>query len=58
MSNKNYILLVEDDEFLAELYATKLDLEGFEVGLANDGEKALKMVEKKTEQMFRLIKAV
>ena len=37
------ILLVEDDEFLAELYATKLNLEGFEVSLAVDGEKGLKM---------------
>lgn len=36
------ILLVEDDEFLAELYATKLGLEGFSVHVANDGRKGLK----------------
>ena len=44
MSNKKSILLVEDDEFLAELYATKLNLENFEVSLAVDGEKGLKMI--------------
>jgi DNA-binding response OmpR family regulator len=43
MSKSKSILLVEDDEFLAELYATKLNLEGFEVSLAVDGEKGLKM---------------
>ena len=37
MAKKQSILLVEDDEFLAELYATKLNLEGFEVSLAVDG---------------------
>jgi DNA-binding response OmpR family regulator len=43
MAKSKSILLVEDDEFLAELYATKLNLEGFEVSLAVDGEKGLKM---------------
>jgi len=42
MSEKKHILLVEDDEFLSELYATKLNLEGYKVTLANDGEKGLK----------------
>ena len=37
------ILLVEDDEFLAELYATKLTLEGFLVHVAGDGRKGLKL---------------
>lgn len=43
MADSKRILLVEDDEFLAELYATKLQLEGFEVELATDGEKGLQM---------------
>ena len=43
MPSTKSILLVEDDEFLAELYATKLQLEGFEVALAVDGEKGLQM---------------
>ncbi len=41
--NKKVILLVEDDEFLSELYATKLSLEGFAVLSAADGKKGLKL---------------
>ncbi|MFA5135067.1 MAG: response regulator [Patescibacteria group bacterium] len=37
------VLLVEDDSFLAGMYVTKLELEGFEVRVAADGEKALKL---------------
>ncbi len=41
-SKKTNILLVEDDKFLAGMYVAKLDLEGFKVNFANDGEKGLK----------------
>ncbi len=44
MPSTKSILLIEDDEFLAELYATKLQLEGFEVALAVDGDKGLQMI--------------
>lgn len=54
MTKKNLILLVEDDEFLAELYATKLNLEGFEVALAVDGEKGLKMIKEKKPDLILL----
>ena len=54
MSKKKTILLVEDDEFLAELYATKLNLEGFEVLLAVDGEKGLKMIKEKSPDLILL----
>lgn len=37
------VLLVEDDSFLASMYVTKLELEGFEVRTAADGEKGLKL---------------
>lgn len=40
------ILLVEDDSFLASVYATKFEAEGFDVLLAGDGEQGLKMAEK------------
>lgn len=40
------ILLVEDDPFLASVYATKFELEGFTVMHATDGEQGLKMAEK------------
>lgn len=54
MAKKKYILLIEDDEFLAELYATKLNLENFEVGLAVDGEKGLKMIKEKKPDLILL----
>ena len=54
MPETKTILLVEDDEFLAELYATKLNLEGFEVLLAADGEKGLKMVKESKPDLVLL----
>ncbi len=54
MTKDKSILLVEDDEFLAELYATKLKLEGFEVSLAVDGEKGLKMIKEKKPDLVLL----
>jgi len=47
-------MLVEDDEFLAELYATKLKLENYEVALATDGEKGLKMIKEKKPDLILL----
>lgn len=40
------ILIVEDDVFLADLYRTKFNLEGFKVTVAYDGEKGLEMASK------------
>ena len=54
MPKKSSILLVEDDEFLAELYATKLNLEGFEVSLAVDGEKGLKLIKESKPDLILL----
>lgn len=54
MSTSRKILLVEDDEFLAELYATKLNMEGFEVFLAVDGEKGLKLAKEKMPDLVLL----
>jgi len=41
MQTKKKILLVEDDEALAEVYRSRLELEGFETMEVNNGEKAL-----------------
>ncbi|MDO4870800.1 MAG: response regulator [Candidatus Saccharibacteria bacterium] len=38
---KKRILLVEDDQMLASVYRDRLELEGFEVKLVDNGEKAL-----------------
>lgn len=47
---KKYILLIEDDPFLTDIYTTKLKENNFEVGTATDGEKALfKLKEKKPD---------
>ncbi|MDD5109714.1 MAG: response regulator [Patescibacteria group bacterium] len=52
--SKPVILLVEDDEFLSELYATKLNLEGFEVVTAADGKKGLKLAREKHPDLVLL----
>ncbi len=41
MQPKKRILLVEDDEALAAVYKSRLELEGFETMEVNNGEKAL-----------------
>jgi len=43
---KQKILIIEDDGFLASIYAQKLELEGFEVAFANNGEDGLKLAQK------------
>lgn len=41
MNDKKKILLVEDDQALAEVYKTRLELEGFDVQHVANGEDAL-----------------
>lgn len=41
METKKKILLVEDDEALAAVYQSRLELEGFETMEVNNGENAL-----------------
>ena len=48
MQNKKKILLVEDDNALAEVYRSRLELEGFDVQRVANGEIALS-----TAQEFR-----
>jgi DNA-binding response OmpR family regulator len=43
---KQHILLVEDDGFLASIYAQKLELEGYDVSLATNGEDGLRLAQK------------
>lgn len=40
------VLLVENDEFLAGMYTTKLQQEGFNVKISRDGEDGLRQVKK------------
>lgn len=40
-SKKVTVLIVEDEKMLAEMYATKFTMEGFEAATANDGAAGL-----------------
>lgn len=41
---KTKILIVDDDKFISEMYATKFQNNGFEVGAAYDGASALEKI--------------
>ncbi len=41
-TKKTKILIVDDDAFLSGIYATKLEIEQFDVVIARDGEEGLK----------------
>ena len=51
---KKKVLIVDDDSFLSGIYATKLDIEGFDVVTAKDGEEGLKAVEKEIPDLILL----
>lgn len=51
---KQKVLIVDDDVFLSGIYATKLDLEGFEVDTARDGEEGLKAAAKSKPDIILL----
>jgi len=48
------VLLVEDDEFLRDICKRKLEIEGFKVSTAVDGNEALKKVEVENPQLILL----
>ncbi len=52
--NKKTILMVEDDVFLADLYKTKFDLEGYNVVVAYDGEKGFELAVKNKPSIILL----
>jgi len=43
------VLLIEDDQFIIDIYSTKLKEEGFEVELAINGEKAIEKTKEKPD---------
>lgn len=53
-SKKKYILIVEDDEFISDVYQKKLLMEGFEVALARDGEEALRLLRNRKPDLMLL----
>ncbi|HLD27510.1 MAG TPA: response regulator [Patescibacteria group bacterium] len=54
MTEKQKILIVEDDNFLMGMYCSKLELEGFKVASASDGDKALRLVKKELPDIILL----
>ncbi len=53
-TKKQTILLVEDDEFLANMYKTKLELEKYNVIMASNGESALRIINEKELDLILL----
>lgn len=51
---KNRILIIEDDAFMAGIYAQKLDAEGFQTVLATNGEEGLKQIQKEPPSLILL----
>ena len=48
------ILIVEDDDFLLQMYSTKLELEGFKVLEAMNGLQGLKIAQKEKPALILL----
>lgn len=48
------VLLIEDDPFLVDIYATKLKESGFSVGIAVDGQEGLKKIEENSPDLVLL----
>jgi DNA-binding response OmpR family regulator len=48
------LLVIEDDQYLADIYATKLKLEGFDVEIANDGKTGVEMAKKMLPELILL----
>jgi two-component system phosphate regulon response regulator PhoB len=51
---KPYVLVVEDEDSLSTLLQYNFEKEGFEVGVANDGEEALIMIDERTPDILLL----
>lgn len=51
---KIHVLIVEDDSFLANIYKTKFDMEGFKVSTAENGEAGLNDAIKKKPDIILL----
>lgn len=54
MSHNTHLLLVEDDTFLASIYRTKFEQEGFKVSVAENGEDGLEAARKKKPEVILL----
>lgn len=56
MEEKNsvHVLLIEDDSFLANIYKTKFEMEGFKVSVSEDGESGIEDAKRKHPDLVLL----
>ena len=56
MSEKKpiHVMLVEDDQFLSDIYQKKFTMEGFKISYADNGEKGLEEIKKKKPDIILL----
>ena len=52
--NKIHVLLVEDDSFLANIYKTMFEMEGYKVSVSDNGELGLSDAKKKNPDIILL----
>jgi len=49
-----HVLIIEDDSFLANIYKTKFEMEGFTVSVSDNGESGLADIKKKKPDIVLL----
>ncbi|MBU1131098.1 response regulator [Patescibacteria group bacterium] len=54
MNSNIKILIVEDDEFLLRMYVAKLEMEGYKIVTAVDGEKGVRLAVKEKPDLILL----
>lgn len=54
MGNQNKILLVEDDPMVVRMYQRKLEMEGFKLTIAFNGEEGLEALKKEKPDLILL----
>ncbi len=54
MPETKKILVIEDDRFLSNIYKTKLEVEGYAVLEANNGEEAIEVLKENTPDLILL----
>ncbi|KKU82259.1 MAG: Two-component response regulator, GGDEF domain protein [Parcubacteria group bacterium GW2011_GWA2_47_8] len=47
MADEKLVVLVEDDDFISEMYATKFQVEGYAFEVAHNGEEGLRLIKEK-----------
>lgn len=57
IKNRNvskYILIVEDDDFILDVYEKKLALEGYSIAIARNGNEAMELIRKRRPDLLLL----